>query len=240
MELLCAWQSHRAENMKKVWKRRGGTYGAEEGRVINTRFGLLGIFRRANSLIKIMHTGRPCPHTRQSLDLQAFRLQALRYEDPGRSVCRWTSYPLSWCGVSSAKRGDIGPAQQERLHGLRICLVQLDNSSRGPGRCSRQHDNITSTPGTTNTAHAAWDTLEPRQYNSESMDHIASWRVVILERNATRGLTCVRAMATTCPSPSKSGRHPPHNVLEAVLGALRSHALLSGHNINPELLEHNE
>jgi hypothetical protein len=61
------------------------------------------------------------------------------------------------------------------------------------------------------------------------MDHIASWQVVILERNETRGHTCVRAMATTCPS--KSGRHSPHNVFEAVLGALRSHALLSSHTV---------
>jgi hypothetical protein len=34
MELLRVWQ---AENMKKVWKRRGGTYGVAEGQVINTR-----------------------------------------------------------------------------------------------------------------------------------------------------------------------------------------------------------
>lgn len=37
MELLRFWQSHRAENMKKVWKQRGGTYGVVEGRVTNTR-----------------------------------------------------------------------------------------------------------------------------------------------------------------------------------------------------------
>lgn len=55
MELLRVWQSHRAENMKKVWKQRGGTYGVGEGQVINTRFGLLGIFRCVNSLIKIIH-----------------------------------------------------------------------------------------------------------------------------------------------------------------------------------------
>src|SRR5258707_10919405 len=50
--------------------------------------------------------------------------------------------------------------------------------------------------------------FEPREYNSKSgsMDHIASWQVVISERNKTRGHTRVRAMATTCPS--KSGHYP--------------------------------
>jgi hypothetical protein len=52
MELLRVWQSHWAENMKKVWKQRGGTYGVVEGRVPSTRVCLLGIFRCVNSLIK--------------------------------------------------------------------------------------------------------------------------------------------------------------------------------------------
>jgi len=70
MGLLRIWQTHRAENMKKVWKQRGETYGAVEGRVA-TRVCLLGIFRCINSLIKIMHTGRSRPHTMQNLDFQA-------------------------------------------------------------------------------------------------------------------------------------------------------------------------
>jgi hypothetical protein len=71
MELLRVWQSHWAENMKKVWKQRGGTYGVVEGRDPSTRVCLLGIFRCVNSLIKIMLTGRSCSHTMQNLDLHA-------------------------------------------------------------------------------------------------------------------------------------------------------------------------
>jgi hypothetical protein len=86
------------------------------------------------------------------------------------------------------------------------------------------------------------------QYNSKSTDHIAaSWQLVILKRNATRGHTCVRAMATTCPS--KLGvRHPPHRPHNVSLGRERRClpmgciAIARGchNNINPELLEHNE
>ena len=77
MDFLRIWQSHRAENMKRVWKQRGGTYGVQEGRVINTPFGLLGIFRRVNSYKNHAQLVRSCPHTMQSLDLQASRLRAL-------------------------------------------------------------------------------------------------------------------------------------------------------------------
>lgn len=50
-------------------------------------------------------------------------------------------------------------------------------------------------------------------------DQVASWEVVVILRNETRGHTCVRPIATTCPS--DLGLLAPHKAKhKAVLCAL--------------------